>query len=133
MKLWPDVKDGEWLSDILHNKKLIKYWHDIFEAVYNNKIDTWDYSLNFACWINSSLNIMPNNNLISNIGFGTDAARTTRKNQFSEIQAIEMRFPLSHPPMIIRDALADSITERDQFSKPFIISRIANKIWRMIA
>lgn len=76
---------------------------------------------------------MPNNNFISNIGFGADASRTTQKNQFSEIQAIEMRFPLSHPPMIIRDALADIMAERDQFAKPFIISRIAKKIWRTIA
>lgn len=133
MKQWPTVKDGEWLSDILQNKKLIKYWHDIFESVFNNKIDTWDYQLNFACLINSMLNIMPNDNLISNIGFGADALRTTKKNRLTEIPVSEMRFPLLHPPMIIRDALADSMIERDQFTKHFIISRIAKKIGRMIA
>jgi len=132
MELWPSVKDGEWLFDILKNKKQIKYWQDILEAVYNNKIDTWDYQLNFSCWINSRLNIMPNINLISNIGFGADAGRTTQKNKFSEIQAHEMRFPLSHPPLIIRNALADGMTARIQFSKLSIIARIANKIRRMI-
>lgn len=132
MELWPKVKDGEWLSDILQNKKLVKYWQNIFEAVFNNKIDTWDYQLNFSCLINSRLNIMPNSNLISNIGFEADGTHTTVKTKISNIQAVEMKFPLSHPSVIIRDALADSMTERDHFSKPFIISRIANKIRRMI-
>lgn len=51
-----------------------------------------------------------------------------------------MGFPLFHPPMIIRDAMADSVTERDQFTQHFIITRIAkhlstglsNKIKRML-
>lgn len=133
MKIWPAVKDGGWLSDILQNKKLVKFWQDIFEAVYNNKIDAWSYYLTFACWINSTLNIMPNSNLISNIGFGAGAVHTTPKNHLSEIPLIEMKFPLSHPPMMIRDALADSVTECDQFTRPFILSRIAKKIGEMIA
>lgn len=132
MKQWPAVKDGEWLSDILQNKKLVKYCHYIFESVFNNKIDTWDYQLFFSCLINATLNIVPNYNIVSNIGHCIDSTHTHQKNQFSEIPTIEMRFPLSHPSMIIRDALADSVIEREQFSKPFIISRIANKIKKMV-
>ena len=132
MKLWPVVKRHEWLSDILRDKKLVRYWIAIFDDVFNNEIDTWDYQLNFACWINSILNIMPNDNLISNIGFRADASRTTKKNKFSEMPISEMRFPLLHPRIIIRDALADGMRERYQFTKP-IISRIAKKIGRMIA
>ncbi len=132
MKLWPTIKEGGWLSDILQNKKQVKYWQNIFEAVYNNKIDTWDYQLNFACWINATLNIMPSDNLVSNIGFGVDASRTTQKNKFSEMQVIEMGFPLVHPQIIIRDVLADNITEKGQFVSPSIASRIKNKIWRTL-
>jgi hypothetical protein len=134
MKQWPDVKSQEWLSDILQDKKLVRYWIDIFDDVFKNKIDTWDYQLNFACLINSMLNIMPNNNLISNIGFGAGASRTTKKNKFSGMPVSEMRFPLLHPPIIIRDALADGIVERDIFKAPFIVriakhlnARIVNK------
>ena len=133
MKQWPDVKSQEWLSDILRDKKLVRYWSDIFDDVFNNRIDTWDYQLNFACLINSMLSIMPNDNLISNIGFRPDASRTTKENKFSEMAISEMRFPLLHPPMIIRDALADSMTERGQFTQPFIITKVAKKIGRMIA
>jgi hypothetical protein len=133
MKQWPDVKTQEWFSYILRDKKLVRYWIRLFDDVFNNKIDTWDYQLNFACLINSMLNIMPNDNLISNIGFRADASRTSKKTRLTEIPVSEMSFPLLHPPMITRDALADGMTERDQFIKPFIISRIAKKIWRLIA
>jgi hypothetical protein len=132
MKQWPDVKTQEWFSYILRDKKIVRYWIHIFDDVFNNKIDTWDYQLNFACLINSTLNIMPNDNLISNIGFGADASRTSKKNRLTEIPVSEMRFPLLHPPMITRDALADGMTERDQFIKPFVISRIVKKIGRLI-
>jgi hypothetical protein len=133
MKQWPSIKMNGLLSDILQYKKLVKYWNDIFEDVFNNKIDTWDYQLNFACLINSMLNIMPNNNLISNIGFGANASRTTKINKFSAMPVLEMRFPLLYPNVIIRDALADRITERDQFSKSLIIAKIAKIIRRVIA
>ena len=132
MKQWPTIKNDGWLSDILHDKKLVKYWSNIFDAVFNNKIDTWDYQLNFATWINSMLNILPNINLISNIGFGVDASRTTDICKLSEIPILEMSFPMVHPQLIIRDAFADSITEKDQFTSSSIISRTINIIRRTI-
>ena len=132
MKQWPTVKREGWLLDILQDKKSVKYWSDIFDAVLNNRIDTWDYQLNFASWMNARLNIMPNSNLISNIGFGSDASRTTGICKFSEMPVSEIIFPLVHPQIIIRDAFADSITAKDQFVLPSIASRIKNKILRAI-
>lgn len=133
MKQWPYVKRNDLLSDILRHKKLVRYWVNIFDDVFNNKIDSWAYQLNFACLINSMFNIMPNNNLISNIGFGDNALHTIKFNKFSAMPVSGMRFPLLHPNVIIRDVLADGTTERDQFTKPFIISKIARKIRRTIA
>ncbi len=131
MKQWPYVKKNDFLSDILRHKKQVRYWTKIFNDVFNNKIDTWDYQLYFACLINSMLNIMPNDNLISNIGFGDNASHTSQINKFSEMPVSEMSFPLLHPAVVIRDALADSVTEREQFTQSFIISRIANIIRRV--
>ena len=31
---------------------------------------TWDYQWAFACWLRSGLSVLPNVNLVSNIGFG---------------------------------------------------------------
>jgi len=131
MKQWPYVKRNDLLLDILRHKKLVRYWINIFDDVFNKKIDSWAYQLNFACLINSMFNIMPNNNLISNIGFGDNALHTIKFNKFSAMPVSEIRFPLLHPNVIMRDALADRITERDQFSKSLIISRIAKIIKRV--
>ncbi|BCS51978.1 glycosyltransferase family 2 protein [Geobacter sp. SVR] len=133
MKSWPLVKNGMWLTDILHDKKQVKYWSDIFESVFNGQIDTWDYQINFNNFVHSRLNIMPNQNLISNIGFGVEATRTIQKCKCAEMPIFEMKFPLIHPQMIIRDAQADSITEEDQFRSPTVATRIINKIRRIIA
>jgi hypothetical protein len=129
MKLWPTVRDGKWLYDILQDRKDVNYWQNIYERVFNNKIDTWDYQVNFSCWVNSSLNIIPNNNLVSNIGFGADSTHTADGNSpFFKIPHCELSFPLKHPTIMVRDALADGITKRDQFSTPFIVVRIVQKI-----
>jgi hypothetical protein len=133
IKQWPTVKREGWFLDIFQDRKLVNYWYGVFEALFNNKIDTWDYQLNFACWVNSMLNIVPNQNLISNIGFGADGTHITGRNKFSEMPGREMKFPLVHPTMIIRNVLADSKTENDQFIKAAMISRIVNRIRRIIS
>ena len=51
----------------------------IFDEVKAGKIDTWDYQLDFANYFNNGLTIIPNENLISNIGFGAGATHTMDK------------------------------------------------------
>jgi len=130
LKLWPSIKNDNWLYDSLQNETAVKYWESIFNDVFSNKIDTWDYQLNFACWLNSMINIIPAINMISNIGFGANASRTTRKNKLSELPVNEMEFPLHHPPMMVRDSRADTLTERNQFRKASLINRISKSIIR---
>lgn len=62
-----------------------KYWIPIFEEVKNKKIDTWDYQWIFSIWNNQGLNIMPNVNLISNIGFGVEATHTTASSPYENL------------------------------------------------
>ena len=133
IKLWPTIQNGGWLRDILQNRKTEEYWYDIFDNVYNNIYDTWDYQLVFSCLINNGLNIVSNINLITNIGFGCNATHTIKKNKLSEIPFAKMNFPLVHPRLIIRDSLADEVIEKEHFNKLSIITRIKNKIWNIVA
>lgn len=116
MKLWPEICDGGWLKDIFGRRSVVKYWERMFNDTYKCLIDTWDYQLAFACMVNNVLSILPNCNLVSNIGFGPNATRTTQKNKLSYMAAEEISFPLIAPPYVIRDAAADFITENEQFS-----------------
>lgn len=124
MKLWPEIRDGKWLFDMLGDKNAVFYWKNIFEKVYTNKIDTWDYQWNFACWVQNGLAILPNNNLISNIGFGADATRTKEKNDKRvNMKTCGMDFPLKHPSFMVRNVVADKFTN-DKFLSISPVRRI---------
>jgi len=116
MKLWPEISDGGWLKDLLGDKRSVWYWKYIFETVYKGKINTWDYQWTFACWIQSALTVLPNVNLVSNIGFDSEALHTTEKNNLSNLKTEPITFPISHPSYILRDTMADYITEKTAFS-----------------
>jgi hypothetical protein len=54
-----------------------KYWLDIFKMMENYKgYDIWDYQWTYYILYNDGLCINPGKNLITNIGFGSDATHT---------------------------------------------------------
>jgi len=127
MKLWQEIRDGNWLESILGKTQAVKYWTKIFQTYYDGKIDTWDYPWNFACWIQNGLTILPNVNLVSNIGFGEDATHTIgSKSRLANLPVKEMNFPLEHPPFLIRHVQADDFTHKHIYKIP-ILSLILQK------
>jgi hypothetical protein len=54
----------------------INSWR-IYQLTYNNKIDTWDYQWIFSCIYNNEICIIPKKNLITNIGFKSNATHTS--------------------------------------------------------
>ena len=110
--LWPEVRDGKWLRGVLEERRLVRYWTRIFDKVYQHGVNTWDYQWVFHCWTQSRLAIIPNANLISNIGFDTNATHTMGQSKFNNIKIEAMKFPLSHPPFTMRDSAADEYTEK---------------------
>ncbi len=112
MKLWSVVKQGNWLHDLLGNDRAVHYWTEILDAVSSDRIDTWDYQWTLACWIQHGLTVLPNVNLISNIGFGFDATHTTAVSQIENLPTSAMQFPLQHPAFVIRDLQADDRTQK---------------------
>ena len=127
MKLWENIRDGDWLNDILNNPFAVAYWRDKFGKTYDGKVDTWDFQWTMACWLQNGLTILPNVNLVSNIGFNNYESTHTknRESPFANIPTEVMQFPLSHPPFMIRDVQADNFTYRNMFG---LRSRIYRKL-----
>jgi hypothetical protein len=115
MKLWTEIRDASWLQDLLLEPHAVKYWTEIFQATYEGRIDTWDYQWLFTCWIQSGLIILPNVNLVSNIGFDAVATHTTASSPLGNMPVAAMSFPLRHPSFVIRDTQADSFTQDNVF------------------
>jgi hypothetical protein len=117
LKLWPEIMDGRWLIDFLGDRRAARYWSRILNDIYEGRRNHWDYKWTFACWMQNALSILPNVNLVSNIGFGEGGSNTKIISQYAELGTEAMEFPLSHPDFIVRDAAADNMTEKGMFSK----------------
>lgn len=115
---WPEVNEQGLLENIADGNPLFApYWRKIFEACFAGNIDSWAYPWTFTCWKQSGMTILPNVNLVSNIGFGPDATHTKREDsRWANLSADAIRFPLDHPPYMIRDFAADRYTEEEHFS-----------------
>jgi hypothetical protein len=112
IKLWPAVRDTTWLLDICGNSTAVEHWKGIFDRAYaeGGHNDYWDFQWVFACWVQRGLSILPNINLISNIGFGADATHTGNpEHKLANLATGEMLFPLNHPPHVVRHAKTDQI------------------------
>ncbi len=58
-------------------KKERLFWNNIFKKVINKTIGTWDYQWTYAVWKNNGLSILPNKNMIANIGFNNNGTHTS--------------------------------------------------------
>lgn len=108
LKLWETIQDDDWLDDILGDPKVVATWKYRFQTIYDKSFDTWDYQLVFACWVQNGLIIQPNVNLISNIGYGSEATHSkTLLTEFANMVVEPMSFPMKHSEFMIRDSKAD--------------------------
>src|ERR1019366_2880294 len=106
---WPTAYRERWLESIMDSPREIRYWEAIFDRLYRGQIDTWDYQWVFACWRQGGLSILPNENLVSNIGAGPDATHFTEGHSTLGIPTRELG-KCTHPAIIIRDKEADQFT-----------------------
>ena len=127
IRLWPEVKNGNWLKDILARLDAVRYWSNIFQRVYENEIDSWAYPWIFSCWVQSGLTIIPSVNLVSNIGYGPQATHTKGSSRSANMAVTAMDFPLRHPPFVVTDTKADDFVERAHFHISNVFSRMIKR------
>jgi len=107
IKQWPSVKKDRQFKKLFGSKDEFSFWRTQYEKVFRNEIDTWDIQWSFALKLNNLLSIMPNRNLISNIGFGPQATHTKIKSKLASIPFGHLNFPLRSPLKIEASDLKD--------------------------
>ena len=108
MKTYPLFKKSNHISQIFKNKKLQKYWMNLFEKLHDDKVDTWDGQLVYSIYDNDGVTILPNVNLISNIGFSENATHTKVLDDIlSEIPTGKIE-TIIHPKEILVNEVADA-------------------------
>ena len=128
MKSWPEFKYSSGFRSLFTSVVEANYWRQILDAVYNNKIDTWDYQWAYTMWENNGLSACPNTNLIENIGFDSEATHTKKQKKVSQLSTNNLKFPLTHPTEVLRNKGADMVAYNNFFSRPGIKSNVKNMI-----
>jgi hypothetical protein len=77
-----EKKDSAFLT--LREEVQRDYWKSVFESIAEGIIDTWDYQWQLSIWYYKGKCIIPNKNLIQNIGFGEGATHTVARSKILE-------------------------------------------------
>lgn len=117
------------------SKKVQKYWLNILKKVFDKEIDTWDYQWNFTLFANRGMAIVPNQNLVANIGFGGDATHTSsEKSDSANLQRVPLALPLKHPEFFCINSDGDNYTNINHFYiDRSIVKRLFKKISPLIS
>lgn len=133
LNAWPAARQEGWLLELSDgDTQFADYWTGVFDRVRAGEIDTWDYSWLFTMWRANALAAQTSRNLVTNIGFGSDATHTVNEGAWQARLATEaMEFPLRHPPDVEEDLARDRWTEFNLFGshKTSIGRKIADR-WR---
>jgi hypothetical protein len=104
IEFWPAIRKSGFFS-MRYNEINGGTYRQIYDDVYNDKIDTWDHQWQL-CVSLYGLAIFPCVNLILNCGFGESATHTTNKRDHrANLKFGELVFPLKHPAYYIIDEI----------------------------
>ncbi|MEP0870509.1 glycosyltransferase family 2 protein [Trichocoleus desertorum AS-A10] len=109
-KKWLEFRDSGLMQFVCESSRESAYWTEIFNTLFlENKLNSWAYPWMFTCWMQSGLSILPNVNLVSNIGFEANATHTQSDSSLANLSAGELE-RISHPTFILQDKSADLYT-----------------------
>jgi hypothetical protein len=88
-------------------------WNEIATAHIARPV-SWDLQWNATLWRYGGLSVVPSSNLISNIGWGSEATLTRAKHsRYGNMPSEACSFPLTHPRGF--DTAFDTLVERELF------------------
>jgi hypothetical protein len=124
---WPEFRDQGLLEQMFQTAGEQAYWRNSFQRVYEGSLDTWDVSWTFAALTHGMLQVAPNVNLISNIGFGANATHTHVVGVHANMPTQAISFPLTHPSFVLPNIEADRYIANDQLAPSFYVRK-----WRWL-
>ena len=116
IKDWPEIKKKGTINKYFDNFLEKTYWQTLFDAVYRGKINTWDYQFVYHIWKTGGVSVMPNTNLISNIGFGKNAAHLkSKKSSLSKLGTNTLNAEIKKRSVKL-NRMADTYSRKNIFS-----------------
>lgn len=133
LKSFPQFRDENKIAKTVAGKDVQKAILDVFRKEYYGEWKTWDYEWGYAIWAHEGLGVIPNVNLISNIGFGAQATHNfSPENKLANMTTQAMEFPLRHPSVIAPHKEADRYTFEMLFANHMSLrEKIKNRTLKM--
>ena len=129
---WPVLRTTGWLRDVVGRGCATDHWSDVFQRAHSGSVDSWYHPWMYSCWVRRGLALLPETNLVSNIGFGEDATHTKIMNRrLANRPSASMKFPLRHPPRVSHSRAQDRATFRARFAPappPALYRRAVRKL-----
>ena len=123
---FPLLVEKGFFNSIFKNKYVRKFWVDKFDDFYRNEKNNWDYKLTYSLLKNEQLSIIPNVNMVQNIG--TEGGTNYKKKDYiSRKKSNDISFPIKEPFIIEPDDLYDN-----RVSKHFFSSSLLSKVMRLV-
>ncbi|MBF2073932.1 MAG: FkbM family methyltransferase [Synechococcales cyanobacterium C42_A2020_086] len=115
MMTWSEFSNANWMQIVFDNPFEQAYWSEQFAQTYIGEINSWAYIWLYTCLSQSGLTIIPEENLVSNIGFRQDATHTgDSENPLANLPTSDL-WQLQHPPFVISHREADAFTFKYAF------------------
>jgi len=108
VKLYPQIKKQGLLKDLYPNFFERMNMKNSLDLIYYKNFDTWDFQWSFSVLVHGGFSIIPNENLVQNIGMVSGATHMTSFDKERSLSTKEMHFPLKHPPFMIQDKKLDN-------------------------
>jgi hypothetical protein len=126
MSCWPEFRKAGRLKKICTEPFEASWRKQVFDAVHQGRVDTWDYQWAFAKLVQGGLSIVPACNLVSNLGFGADSTHTSNPNDpRAALPTESMASPLVHPSRRAACVQADQHYLRAVVGLPAVVCSIA--------
>lgn len=133
MKSFEEFKREDQINNVFRIKQQQKYWVKVFQKTYDSEIDSWGYIWTYTCFTNNGLCVLPNINLVSNIGFDSESTHTKGNDSIFSQMEVEEISEIVHPEFVLADQEADLLTSKLCFNNKNILKRMKNKALRIIS
>ncbi len=123
---FPHLLEQNAFASMFPDPDMRRYWIRSFNLVFTKQRDTWDYQWQYAMSVNNGLAVLPNRNLVSNIGFGSGATHTIDSFHKLGNRATVESGDIIHPEFVVPDLEADRFSFR-RYTNP----NKFRKLWQL--
>lgn len=114
MSTFPEFRRLDMLKNIPSHAPFSQSWYAVFQENHAGKIDSWAYPYTYHNLANNRLSVIPNQNLISNIGFRADSTHTADQEHVYANLPTQSLHSINHPSLMVAEVEADIFTQTQE-------------------